>query len=431
MPSHKKQTLTLVFSSVLLLAAGLQADNWPQWRGPEATGISLEKNLPSRWSATENIVWRVALAGRGTSTPVIWDDRIFLTSQIGEGPVNYRTADYPETGRPVDDKVRFVVQCFRRFDGRLLWQYELTASKDPEAVHPKHNLATPSCVTDGTFVFAWFGTGQIICLDVKGKLVWERHIGEDYSPFRLLWAHGSSPVLYKNSILLLCDHDPAAYLLALDKFTGKTFWKTDRGKGLRSYSTPLVVTSEGRDELIVNSNPRIDAYDPATGELLWYAGGHCPVPVPMPLYVDGMLYASRGYSSGPYMAIRPGGKGDVSETHVAWRIPTGAPYVSSLLYYGKLIYMATENGIVICADARTGEMIWKERIGGVFSASPVGGDGKIFLLNEAGETIVLEDGPKFTLLQRNLLGERCLASPAISQGRIFIRSDQHLFCIGK
>jgi outer membrane protein assembly factor BamB len=425
-----KQFLALVFSNAIFLAVGLQADNWPQWRGPEATGISLERNLPSRWSASQNIVWKVALAGRGTSTPVIWDDQVFLTSQIGEGPVNYRTADYPETGRKADDKVRFVVQCFRRVDGHLLWQYELEA-KDLEAVHPKHNLATPSCVTDGKLVFAWFGTGQLVCLDLKGKLVWERHIGEDHSPFKLLWAHGSSPVLYKNSIFLLCDHDQAAYLLALDKFTGKTFWKTDRGKGLRSYSTPLVVTSEGQDELIVNSNPRIDAYDPATGELLWYADEHCPVPVPMPVYVDGMLYASRGYSSGPYMAIRPGGKGDVSKTHVAWRVATGAPYVSSLLHYGKLIYMATENGIVICADARTGEMIWKERIGGVFSASPVGGDGKIFLLNEAGETIVLEGGRKFTLLQRNLLDERCLASPAISQGRIFIRSDQHLFCIGK
>ena len=426
-----KKIFALVLSNALFLAAGLKAENWPQWRGQEATGVSIERNLPSHWSARENIAWKVTLAGRGTSTPIIWGDRVFLTSQIGEGPVDYRTAEYPETGRPVDDMVRFVIQCFRSFDGRLLWQHELRASKDLEAVHPKHNLATPSCVTDGNLLFAWFGTGQLVCLDLNGKLVWERPIGEDYSPFKLLWAHGSSPVLYRNSIILLCDHDQAAYLLALDKFTGKTLWKTNRGKGLRSYSTPLVVTSEGRDELIVNSNPRIDAYDPATGDLLWYADEHCPVPVPTPVYVDGMLYVSRGYSSGPYMAIRPGGKGDVSKTHVAWRIPTGAPYVSSLLYYEKLIYMATENGIVICADARTGEMIWKERIGGVFSASPVGGDGKVFLLNEAGETIVLEGGRKFTLLQRNLLDERCLASPAISQGRIFIRSDQHLFCIGK
>jgi len=426
-----KPVIAIVLFNSLLPVVVLLADNWPQWRGPEATGITLEKNLPSRWTASENIVWKVNLAGRGTSTPVIWGDRIFLTSQVGEGPVNYRTAGYRESARPADDRVRFFIQCFRRSDGHLLWQHEVAPGKDLEAVHPKHNLATPSCVTDGHFVFAWFGTGQLVCLDLKGKLVWERSIGEDYSPFKLLWAHGSSPVLYKNSVILQCDHDPAAYLLALDKFTGKTLWKTDRGKGLRSYSTPLVITGKIRDELIVNSNPRIDAYDPATGELLWYADENCPVPVPMPVFVDGMLYTSRGYSSGPYMAIRPGGKGDVSKTHVLWRVPTGAPYVSSLLYYRDLIYMATENGIVICADGSTGAVIWKERIGGVFSASPVGGDGKIFFLNEAGATFVLAGGRNFTLLQRNTLDERCLASPAISDGKIFIRSDQHLFCIGK
>src|SRR5207247_839039 len=240
--------------------------------------------------------------------------------QIGEGPIEVRAAGDAKINRPDGGKVRFVVQCFHSVDGRVLWQYRLDAGEDLTPVHPKHNLATPSCVTDGKFVYCWFGTGQLVCLDLKGKVIWERHIGKEYSPFKLLWAHGSSPVLHRDSLLLLCDHDPAAYLLSLDKRTGKTLWKVDRGQGLRSYSTPLIVKGPNRDELIVNSNPRIDAYDPNTGDLLWYTDEFCPVPVPMPVYANGMLYASRGYSSGPYMAIRPGGKGDVSKTHVTWRV---------------------------------------------------------------------------------------------------------------
>ncbi len=421
----------LIFLTTILLAGKTPADNWPQWRGPQAAGVSSEKGVPTQWSARDNIAWKVALPGRGTSTPIIWDDFIFLTSQIGEGPIERRNSSDGQAGKQPDEKVRFAVQCFRRSDGRLLWQYLLDAGLDLTAVHPKHNLATPSCVTDGKHVYAWFGTGQLVCLDIKGNLVWERHIGKDYSPFKLLWAHGSSPVLYGNSLFLLCDHNPAAYLLSLDKTTGKTQWKADRGRDLRSYSTPFIVTTSQRDELIINSNPRIDAYNPATGQLLWYSDDFCRVPVPMPVYADGVLYASRGYNSGPYMAIRPGGKGDVSKTHVAWRVSTGAPYVSSPLYYENLIYMATENGIAFCVDPKTGETVWKERVGGVFSASPVAADGKVYLLNESGETLVLQAGRSLSLLHRNTLNDRCLASPAISEGRIFIRSDQYLYAIGK
>jgi outer membrane protein assembly factor BamB len=185
-----------------------------------------------------------------------------------------------------------------------------------------------------------------------------------------------------------------------------------------------------RFELIVNSNPRLDAYDPETGQLLWHADDHCRVPVPMPVSANGVLYTSRGSNSGPFMAIRPGGKGDVSQTHVLWRIPTGAPYVSSVLYYQDLLYMATEVGVVRCIDPKTGETVWVERIGGNFSASPVGADGKVYLLNEEGETVVLKAGRKCNVLARNALKEVCRASLAVARGQIFIRSDEHLYSIG-
>jgi outer membrane protein assembly factor BamB len=414
--------MTILLAAILFLSAG----NWPQWRGPEANGVSTETNLPTSWGANENIDWKVKLPGRGMSTPIIWEDRVFLTSQIGRGLVEQQ-ADPARENEPVS----FVIQCFRRTDGKLVWEKRIAAERPLPPVHPNHNLSSPSCITDGERVYAWFGTGQLICFNLDGRVLWERSIGKENSPFKLLWGHGSSPALHKNFLYLLCDHDPAAYLLALDKITGKTLWKTDRGKGLRSYSTPYLVKAGDRYELLVNSNPRIDAYDAENGQHLWYADEFNRVPVPTPVTANGIIYTNRGYSSGPYMAIRPGGKGDVGETQVIWRVPTGAPYVSSLLYYRDLLYLATEAGIVRCVEPKTGETIWVERIGGNFSASPVGADGKIYLLNEDGETVVLAAGRKCQVLARNALNEPCRASLAIAKGQIFIRSDLYLYCIGK
>lgn len=204
-----------------------------------------------------------------------------------------------------------------------------------------HNLASPSPVTDGERVIAWFGTGQVLCLSLDDKLIWQRNLAADYARYELLWGHGSSPVLYGEKLFLLSDHHPAAYLLALDKRTGRNVWKVDRGEKLRSYSTPLVIDTGGRQELIINSNPRLDAYNPESGRPLWHAGEFVKVPVPMPVLGHGILYASRGYSSGPYMAVRPGGTGDVSASRVLWRMPPGAP----LRLFPALLPGATLHGL--------------------------------------------------------------------------------------
>jgi len=420
----------LITLALPLSSEAVSGQGWPQWRGPSANGVSAESGLPVTWSQSENVAWKVRLPGRGMSTPIVWGDRIFVTSQIGFGKVESRSARHEGPVLSDDGPVTFVIQCFRRIDGNPLWEHRIPAEEPLPAVHAFHNLSTPSPVTDGERVYAWFGTGQIIALTLDGRAVWSRDLGKEYSPFQLLWGHGSSPVLHKETLFLLCDHAPAAYLLALDRRTGKQVWKVDRGKELRSYSTPFLVEVGNRFELIVNSNPRLDAYDPETGELLWHADDHCRVPIPMPVSANGVLYTSRGYNSGPFMAIRPGGKGDVSQSHVLWRVPTGAPYVSSLLYYQDLLYMATEVGIVRCIDPKTGETVWVERIGGNFSASPVGADGKVYLLNEEGETVVLMAGRKCNVLARNALQEVCRASLAVAGGQIFIRSDEHLYSIG-
>jgi outer membrane protein assembly factor BamB len=278
-------------------------------------------------------------------------------------------------------------------------------------------------------VYAWMGTGQLVALTMDGKPVWSKHIGRDYAPFEIRWGHGSSPVLYDDKLLLLCDHTDAAYLLALDKLTGKELWKVDRGSG-RSYMTPHVVRADSGDELVISSTERIDAYDPNSGKLLWHSDEPVRVPVASPVLHDGVLYASRGYRSGPYLALRTGGRGDVTATHTKWRVRTGAPYISSLLYYQGLIYMSTEAGVAACVDASTGKSLWKQRLGGYFSASPVAADGKVYLTNEEGQTFVLAAGGEYRLLAENDIGERTLASPAIAKGRILLRTDEHLIAIG-
>ena len=427
--------IAAVFVFGVVTAAPTLADDWPQWRGPTADGVSGETGIPIHWAPGENIAWRAPLRGLGTSTPIVWDDRIFVTSQVGRGGIDERGARFANTRRPklydsADGAITLIVQALRRDDGTLLWEHAMPAEGWVPPVHRKHNLASPSCVTDGELVYAWFGNGQIVALTLDGDLVWSRHIGEEYARFDVLWGHGSSPMLYDETIVLLCDHPPGGYLLALDRQTGEERWKLDRGPGLRSYSTPFLVETATRDELIVNSVNRVEAYDPHSAELLWHAGEAVSLAIGMPVYADGVLYTSRGYASGPYLAIRVGGRGDVSASHILWRSPTRAPYISSLLLYDGLLYMATELGIVSATDATDGALVWRARLDGVFTASPVAADGHVYLLGESGETFVLAAGREPTVVARNPLGERTLASPAISNGRIFIRTDDHLIAIG-
>ena len=429
-----RTALVATLASLLVTAEPAVAQHWPQWRGPDGLGVSADTDIATRWGPDANIAWRVPLEGLGTSTPVIWGDRIFLTSQLGTGPVDERGAQFAGTRRaaargPIDG-VTLLVQAFRREDGRLDWEHRLAADGHLPAVHRNHNFATPSVVTDGDRLFAWFGTGQLVALDLEGHELWSRHIGEDYAPFDVLWGHGSSPQLYEDLVILQCDHPAAAYLLALDTATGEQRWMVDRGPLLRAYSTPLVVATDEGDQLIVNSSRWIDAYDPRTGRARWRAGSTVELATGMPVYADGVIYSTRGYSSGPYLSVETGGRGDVSETHVRWRQPTRAPYVSSMLLYRGLLYMATENGILTISDPDTGEGVARTRLNGVYTASPVAANGHVYLLNEDGETVVLDAGPDARVVSRNALGERALASPALAHGRVYIRTDQHLFAIG-
>jgi outer membrane protein assembly factor BamB len=427
------------------IGLALHAENWPNWRGETTNGVSTETGLPATWSDSQNVAWKAAISGSGISSPIVWQDKVIVTSQMGrgewrQGPRLFQQGDAAAAGeRPLEGTaeadrnapVTFLVSAYDRVTGKKLWEYTGAAEGDLPVVHEKHNLATASPTTDGERIYAWFGTGQVIALDMGGKLVWERHLGNEFGALDINHGHGSSPVVYKDSLILLNYHPASSYLMAVDVRTGRTKWKADREKGTVSYSTPRVVeTSSGGAEILVNSSLGLSAHNASNGELLWHIEEANRFPIPVAVVHDGIIYASRGYRSGPYMAIRPGGRGDIADSHVVWRVATGAPYVSSLIYYDGLIYMVGDVGVLSVIDAKTGERTHQERIGGVYSASPVAGDGKVYLFSEGGETIVLAAGPTPRILARNQLSARQLGSPAVSGGRLFIRSDDTLFAIG-
>lgn len=430
----------VVSAAFLLSSARLPAEDWPQWRGPSSQGISVETDLPVEWSPKSNLAWKAKLIGFGASSPIVTGGIVIVTSQIGsyatpsgrdprlardeqslamrEHAMGGSRMASGESGR----ELLLAVEAFRLSDGKRLWEYRTPATGERPENHEKHNLATPTPVTDGQRIYAWFGNGQVAALDMEGKELWKRHLGQEYGSFLTLWGHGSSPVLYKDLLILLCDHLPVAYLLALDKRTGEQRWKVDRGADRASHSTPVVVPGPTGDELIVNSSERIDAFNPTTGASLWHAGSERQTPIPSVVFHDGSIYLSRGYRNSDILSIRPGG-------HLQWRMPNGGSYVPSILQYEGLLYMTNEVGVVTCAEAATGQKLWSRRLGGIFFASPVGGDGKVYMLSETGETFVLRAGREPVVLATNDLGERFLASPAISGRKILLRSDGTLFAV--
>ena len=442
MPTRR---LLFVLAFAIAVTSIVHADDWPHWRGPSISGVSAETGLPVEWSAKTGVAWTAKVRGLGISSPIVWRDRVFVTSQIGSGvarpgPRLVQGADAAAAGEvalgrgsaaATEATVAFVVSAFDRATGRTDWEFQARALGDLPPVHEKHNLASSSPVTDGQRVYAWFGTGQLVAVDLSGKLVWSRNLGQDYGAFVINWGHASSPTVYRDTLVLLCYHEKASYLLALDTRTGATRWKVDQPAGTTSYSTPLVVETGGRAEIVVNSSVGVAGHSLTTGEQLWHYREDNRFPVPMPLQHNGVIYTSRGYRSSPFMAITPGGRGDIASSHVIWRVPSGGPYISSLVHYDGLIYMMGDVGVLTVTDAKSGERVYQERLGGVYSASPVAADGKVYLLSEDGETIVLAAGRTPRVLARNRLPARQLASPAIAGGRLFIRSDDQLYAIGK
>jgi len=400
-----------IFLSLTLCLAANAAENWPRFRGPTGTGHHVGAPLPTKWGP-ENVLWRVELKGDGHSSPVNWDQRVFLTADADKG------------------SSRFVF-VFDARDGRLLWEKKI-ACNSPGKTHKMNSFATPSCLTDGQRVVAFFDCAGIHCFDLDGKPLWSQSVGEFPSP----WGVAASPVFSGNLVIQNCDTKGASSIVALDKNTGKIVWKTSRGdKPMGGWGTPIEIRTPTRSELVVSGEYGLDAYDPATGKPLWACKGFNGRGEPSPEFAHGLIFVLNG-KSGDVYALRPGGSGDVSETHRAWRTPrTRVRDLSSPIVVGNYMFAMDMKGNAATYEARSGKVLWTEKIPGAYSGSPFESAGLIYLNNEAGETLVIRPGPKLDLVARNSIGERkgelFRASLAPINGRIYLRSNRALYCVGR
>jgi outer membrane protein assembly factor BamB len=389
---------------------GEGAKYWSVWRGPSGQGLGIGSGYPDAWSATEGVLWKKSVPGRGNSSPIVWGDRIFLTTAYDGGR-------------------RVSMLSFRRSDGVQLWESFAPGGRSENA-HYKNGHASGTPATDGTFVYAFFGSRGLVAFDFNGKAVWHQDIG----PLDSYHGSAGSLLLYKNRLILFQDQYRGGFVGAFDTRTGKPMWRTPRS-AYAGWGTPVAVRVGDHDEIIVSSQSSVTAYDPDTGKELWRCDGNSYEVIPTPVVGHGLVFASSG-RVGPTLAIRPGGKGNVTRTHLAWASPRGSPFVPSPIVYGDYLYLINDMAsIVTCLEATTGKLMWQGRLGVAqregFSASPVAVDGKVFFTNDDGETFVVRAGPKFELIRTNRLGETVLASPALVDGRWYIRTDRSLVAIGR
>ena len=432
---------TLFGAGLSFLAGKASAGNWPQWRGPDGSGISNEKNLPSEWSPTKNIKWKTAIDGRAHSSPIVWGNRVFLTTAVegaevpGAKAAKHMLGDkefvHPDS-IGANRKHTFKVVSLDRDTGKILWQATAWEGTPYDDRHRKSSYAASTPATDGKMVYAFFGSEGLYAYDFKGKLAWKVQVGNLAT---LGMGTATSPILYENLVILQCDEDngTASFIVALDKNTGKEVWKTPR-KIQVSCSTPLLVKTSKRAELIASGTEAVIAYDPATGKELWRHKGLESNAIPSPVANNEMAFLVAGYPAKITYAIRLGQNGDLTGTpNVPWKYEKGTAYVPSPILYGEYLYLTTDRGILTAIDAKTGEVKYEGGripIPATFTASPVAFEGKILMTSEDGDTFMVKAGPKHEIVGTNSVGEPVYASPAIADGRIFIRGEKNLYCIG-
>ncbi len=419
--------ITKRFAAMVVLLSSVAvcgAENWPQFRGPDGTGHSDAKGLPLVWDETKNVVWKTAIHDRGWSSPVVFGKQIWLTSASKDG------------------RDLFVL-CLDRETGKVLKDWKLFEVTQPQFIHPFNTPASPTAVIEEGRVYITFGSAGTAAIDTKTfRVVWQRRDIE-CNHFR---GAGSSPILFQNLLLMHFDGSDVQFVMALDKKTGKTVWQTKRsidfqdldkdgkpaaeGDMRKAFATPHVARINGRWEMISLGAKAAYSYDPFTGKELWRVeerGQHSAST--RPVLGDGMVYFPSGFSAGQLLAVRTGGTGLITDSHVAWRVKRGVPNKPSILLVDGLIYMIGDTGIASCVDAKTGEVVWQQRVGGEYSASPVYADGKLWLFSEDGKTIVLKPGRTFEKLAENKLDEGFLASPAIAGKAFYLRTRTHLYRI--
>lgn len=414
--------------------AAVRAGDWPQWRGPDGDGTSREAGVPTVWSEQAGIVWKAPLLAWGTSTPALWGNDVFLTAQSESGDLLYLQLE-KSTGKVVRSEKIGTAETPRASEKRSTQKF-----------HQLHNNASPSPVTDGKHVAVHFGNGDLAVFEVGGKKLWQRNLQQDFGPYSIWWGHANSPVIFGDKLISVCMQDSRtglpgepgrSYLIAHDLTTGKPVWTTPRetpaeAEQCDSYTTPLLRKVDGRDELILMGGNQLDAYDPQTGKLLrkftiGLVGGRT---ITGPTLAQGLVICTPGMR-GNIQAIKLDGTGELPAEAVVWKHAEATPDTCCPVVWGDLLFMVSDNGIAHCLDVRTGTVHWKKRLGGNFKASPIAAEGRIYFVNLEGTATVVAAEPEYRLIAENKLDDEFTASPAISDGKLFLRGRKSLYCIEK
>lgn len=414
--------------------------NWPQFRGPLANGVAPEANPPTEWSETKNVRWKVEVPGLGSSTPIIWNDKVFLlaaieTDRVGAG--SQKPDEQPERpfGIVFPHRIhQFVVLCLDRKTGKTLWQQTATEQVPHEGVHPDNDFASATPLTDGERLYVPFGSRGIYAFDLNGKQLWKRDLGR--MQIKISFGEGSSPALYKDLLIVPWDHEGDSFIIALDTKTGETRWKTPREEQT-AWATPLVIDTVDPPQVVTNASAKVRSYDVRTGELLWECGGQVGNVTPSPVSNGKLVFCMSGFRGNALYALPLTERGDLTGSDkIAWSADRGTPYIPSPLLYGNRLWFTQGNeGILSCLDAETGNpLIERTRMRGISKiySSPVGAADRVYFTSRDGNTLVLRNGDKFEILAENKLeGEQFDASPSVAGNEIFIRSQKHLYCIGE
>jgi len=435
--------VALALASIPIRAENGNGSNWAQWRGPGGLGVSTEAGLPTEWSPTTNIVWKTAIPGRGHSSPIVWGDRIFLTTSFkGELVPGRKAPVHPDfNNRPgyvhpdaVDIEYKHAVKVIAldATNGKIVWERTAYDGLMYDDHHRKNTYASPTMAADGRLAYAFFESLGLYAYGFDGTLKWHSDLG---GIIKAGLGPGTSPVLYEDLVILQCDQEMGAgsFIVALDRASGKEVWRTAR-TNRRSWATPLLVRVGDHDELVASGAESVIAYDPATGKERWRANGTQSHPIPSPVAGHGLVFMTAGSQAKRALAIRLGGTGNLTDSpSIVWRYNKGTAYVPSPILYGKYLYLMTDTGLLTCLDAVTGERMYeggRVPVPATFTASAVAFDDRVFLTSEDGDTFVIKAGPAHEVLRTNSVGEPVFASPAIANGRLYIRGEHHLFAIG-
>jgi len=439
-----------LFIAICMMISNLHAaQNWPSFRGLSASGVIEGHGTPTKWDVAqpENILWKTAIPGLGHSCPIVWEDRVFVTTAVQDrGQSSLKVGMYGDV-RPVDEKDAFSwrVYCIDRKTGEVLWNRESYRGKPKVKRHPKSSHANSTPCTDGNYVVAFFGSEGMYCYDMEGKLVWKKDLGVlDWGFYRspsAQWGGGSSPVIHKQMVILQCDVQKKSFLAAFDLKDGTILWKTPRSD-VPTWGTPTVYDAKEHSQIIVNGYKHIGGYDIETGREIWKMKGGGDIPVPTPVITHNLIFITNAHGRmNPIYAVRVSAKGDISlkddqtsNEHIAWSYTKGGNYMPTPIAYRDYIYFGSDRGTLSCYEPRTGDLKYREKLsskGGAFSASPVASDGKIYFTAEHGDIYVVQAGPEFKLLAVNQMDETCMATPAISNGILFFRTRHHLVTIAE